>query len=602
MRTVPDRESSTSVLSDRLESLLRVGSKVAAAPSEQDVLDLIVQDGPPVAGAVAAVVGLVEGDRIRVAAAAGYPEGYLDAWRTFPLDPGTPMSDVIASARPVYCSSREERDRKWPVFRGTGASGSDAFVVLPLAARSALLGAMTFSYREQRMFEREERLFLETFAGFCGLALERTRASAAEQLAHQRTVRLQGFTERLAPALTVDDVAGIAINKALVASGGVTSLLALETADRRHLEIRHVEGHPAPKPGTVRLFTRADPSVVGEVFRTERPLWLGDREQWERFEEAIGRPYPLRSVAVLPVATASHFFGVLGIAFDRERAFPEDERSFLMAIARQTAQALDRARLYEEQSEIARVLQQSLMPQSLPQVAGCEIEASYRAAGRANEIGGDFYDLFRTGDEHVLVIGDVCGKGPRAAALTSLCRYTLRAAALHAEAARPAALLDLLNRAILEQRSDMAEFASAICALLRPTDAGVTVVLASAGHPPALVRRAGGSVEICSAPGPIVGVFENAEFAEATLTLAPGDLLILHTDGLTDARLRPGERVGEQRVHELLASLAGAEPGRGGCRTRRVAEGDRDHRRRRDRRRRRISSQSVSPGRTMPVS
>jgi sigma-B regulation protein RsbU (phosphoserine phosphatase) len=216
--------------------------------------------------------------------------------------------------------------------------------------------------------------------------------------------------------------------------------------------------------------------------------------------------------------------------------------------------------LYEEQSEIARVLQQSLMPEDLPEIAGCEIKASYRAAGRANEIGGDFYDLFRTGDGHMLVIGDVCGKGPRAAALTSLCRYTLRAAALHAEASQPAALLGVLNRAILEQRSGMVEFASAICALLRPTDAGVTAVLASAGHPPALVRRAGGSVEICSAPGPIVGVFENAEFADATLALAPGDLMILHTDGLTDARLHPGERVGEQRVHELIASLPEPSP------------------------------------------
>ena len=203
----------------------------------------------------------------------------------------------------------------------------------------------------------------------------------------------------------------------------------------------------------MRLFTREDPSVVGEVFRTGRPLWLRNREQWERFEEAIGRPEPLRSVAVIPVATSEHFFGVLGIAFDHEREFPEDERSFLMAIAGQTAQALDRARLYEEQSEIARVLQQSLFPQTLPQVPGCEIRASYRAAGKANETGGDFYDLFRAGDAHMLVIGDVCGKGPRAAALTSLCRYTLRAAVLDSRPAHPSALLGLLNLAILEQAS-----------------------------------------------------------------------------------------------------------------------------------------------------
>ena len=98
-------------------------------------------------------------------------------------------------------------------------------------------------------FLKEERLFLETFAGFCALALERTRAYASERVAHGRTERLQRYTARLAPALTVADVGEIAVNKALVASGGVTSLLALETADGRHLEIRHVEGRPAPERG-----------------------------------------------------------------------------------------------------------------------------------------------------------------------------------------------------------------------------------------------------------------------------------------------------------------------------------------------------------------
>jgi serine phosphatase RsbU (regulator of sigma subunit) len=550
-----DSETSIAVVSDRLELLLSLGSRIAAAETDRDVLQLIVKEGPRLSGASAAVVGVVDGDVIRIEAEVGYPPGYLDTWQTFPFVPGTPMSDVIAGEGAVFCSSREERNEKWPAFRDTGSSGSDAFAVLPLSARQGVIGAVSLSFQEQRTFLKEERLFLETFAGFCALALERTRAYASERVAHGRTERLQRYTARLAPALTVADVGEIAVNKALVASGGATSLLALETADGRHLEIRHVEGRPAPQRGSVRRFSRDDPSVVGEVFRTERPLWLHNREEWERFEEAIGRPLPLQSVAVIPVATGGHLFGVLGIAFDHERSFPEDEQSFLLAIAGQTAQALDRARLYEEQSEIAHVLQHSLIPQTLPQLPGCEIRASYRAAGRANETGGDFYDLFRAGDRHMLVVGDVCGKGPRAAALTSLCRYTLRAAALQAETAEPALLLDLLNRAILEQSSTDSEFASALCVALSPAAGGLAVTIATAGHPPALVRRAGGLIETHSRPGPIVGVFPTAEFVETALVLAPGDLLVVHTDGLTDARLADGNRIGEARIHELLASL-----------------------------------------------
>src|ERR1700681_4065146 len=117
-------------MSDRLESLFTLAARVTAAESEPAVLSAIVDEGAELAGAAAAVVGLVEGDVIRVAAARGYPSGYLDPWRTFPLEAGLPMSDVVASGKPVYCSSREERDERWPIFRGTGVTGSEAFVVL----------------------------------------------------------------------------------------------------------------------------------------------------------------------------------------------------------------------------------------------------------------------------------------------------------------------------------------------------------------------------------------------------------------------------------------------------------------------------------------
>ena len=105
---------------DRLGSLFGLMSRVAAADSEAEALVVVVDRGSVVAGASAAVVGWVEGDLVRVVAERGYPAGYLDSWRTFPLEPGRPMSDVVASGRAVFCGSREERDRRWPLFQGTG--------------------------------------------------------------------------------------------------------------------------------------------------------------------------------------------------------------------------------------------------------------------------------------------------------------------------------------------------------------------------------------------------------------------------------------------------------------------------------------------------
>ena len=269
------------------------------------------------------------------------------------------------------------------------------------------------------------------------------------------------------------------------------------------------------------------------------------------------------AVAVLPLATAGRFFGLLAVVFDHEREFLKEEREFLLAIARQAAQALDRARLYDEQSHIAHVLQDSLLPHTLPTIPGVALATSYRAAGRFSEAGGDFYDAFEANDGHFVVIGDVCGKGPAAASLTALCRYTLRACALQSSHARPAELLRLLNRAILEHgladSEHEGDFATVTCVLLRTIDGELTATIASGGHPPTLVRRQTGLVEAYEPTGPLVGVLDGAEFDEQTVVLEPGDVVVLHTDGLNDARSESGDRLGEDPVRRELASLGEAE-------------------------------------------
>src|SRR5262249_3454843 len=148
------------------------------------------------------------------------------------------------------------------------------------------------------------------------------------------------------PALTVEAVAEIAVDKARVASHGSTAFLAL-AVDDGGLRVARIDGRLPDEMRAVTAIPHDDRSVVGEVFRSHQPLWLRKRAEWERFPPAIGRLDFLRSAATLPVTVAGRFLGVLGIAFDLERPFPEDERAFLSAIAAQTAQALDRARLYE---------------------------------------------------------------------------------------------------------------------------------------------------------------------------------------------------------------------------------------------------------------
>ncbi|MFI1505569.1 PP2C family protein-serine/threonine phosphatase [Streptomyces sp. NPDC020597] len=220
----------------------------------------------------------------------------------------------------------------------------------------------------------------------------------------------------------------------------------------------------------------------------------------------------------------------------------------------------DRARL----QEALAALQQSLLPASLPHVPGVETAVYYHTAA-PDRLGGDFYDLFALdGTRWAFFLGDVCGKGPKAAAVTSLTRYTLRAAALHDP--DPVSALTTLNTVLHERYTGGdPRYCTAIFGILtREPDTGrVTVSLASGGHPPALVVRGDGKTEFLPTPGGLlVGVLPRAVFTPATTTLGPGDTLLLYTDGLTEARTGPdrADLYGDHALREFVAAHAGASP------------------------------------------
>jgi sigma-B regulation protein RsbU (phosphoserine phosphatase) len=213
----------------------------------------------------------------------------------------------------------------------------------------------------------------------------------------------------------------------------------------------------------------------------------------------------------------------------------------------------------QRQERLARTLQRTLLPPSLPDVPGLRLAARYRTASR-DEVGGDFYDLFPLGPHRWgFFLGDVCGKGAQAAALTSLARYTLRAAAVYHP--DPPAVLANLNTVLhQEYQEPEPRFCTVVFGLLEPDADGFTVTVAGGGHPPALVLRADGTVEPLHTPGgQLVGVLPDARFTRAATRLAPGDGLLLYSDGLTEARDPTGAMLGEDRVAALLAPLAATD-------------------------------------------
>jgi serine phosphatase RsbU (regulator of sigma subunit) len=231
------------------------------------------------------------------------------------------------------------------------------------------------------------------------------------------------------------------------------------------------------------------------------------------------------------------------------------------------------ARLYKQRSAIARTLQNSLLPPVLPEIPGIESAALYRPAGEGTDVGGDFYDLFSVADdEWIAVIGDVCGKGAEAAAVTALARYTIRAAAVRRRS--PAAILSWLNDSMCRQ--DLGgRFCTITCVHLDTSRPVLRVAVACGGHPPALVRRADGDVAEIGVPGTLLGLVPDPQLEDRRSELHPGDAIVLFTDGITDARapervlepedlhaaLRAPSARSAQRIVEQLAALAVGDRG-----------------------------------------
>jgi PAS domain S-box-containing protein len=301
--------------------------------------------------------------------------------------------------------------------------------------------------------------------------------------------------------------------------------------------------HTFPQLARLVAGSLADWCVIQVLEDDGRPRVAAFAHRDQRVEAALTDPQDaLRllelesgSTLTMPMSARGRTLGsVTLVAGDERRRFGETDRLLAEELASRCALALDNARLFRERSRIARTLQESLLPPVLPELPGLDLAARFRAAGEGNDVGGDFYDLFETGaDSWAVAIGDVCGKGSEAAAITALARYTVRAAAMRQDG--PSQILSLLNEALLRQRTDK-RFCTVLYGRLSVNGHGHRFDFASGGHPLPLVLRAGrgddGEVGI---PGMLLGIVPDPELSDDHVSLAPGDALVLYTDGVTDS-------------------------------------------------------------------
>jgi PAS domain S-box-containing protein len=362
---------------------------------------------------------------------------------------------------------------------------------------------------------------------------------------------------------------------------GITRLLVPELADWCLLDVVEEDGsikqlaaaHADPEKEDLltrlrehRRFGEDDPGSTSEVLRTGKSVLLPDLPDTTFYEQALGGGEHLdillrlepRSLMCVPLLARGRTIGAVTLASSRpERRYGEEDLALAEDLAYRCALAADNARLYRDRSEIASVLQRSLLPPHLPEIPGVEVGAEYLPVGEANEVGGDFYDVINTvEDGWVCSIGDVRGKGVEAASVTALARYTIRAVTMRDD--RPSEVLAALNEAMLRQLPED-RFCSAACLRLEPEDglSGVGLEVSRAGHPAPLLVRPDAPVEEVGCSGRVLGVFDDAELGESSLRLMPGEALVLYTDGVTEARSPDGDFFGEERLRHLLRSCSG---------------------------------------------
>ncbi|MBJ7337007.1 MAG: SpoIIE family protein phosphatase [Mycolicibacterium sp.] len=310
-----------------------------------------------------------------------------------------------------------------------------------------------------------------------------------------------------------------------------------------------------------------DDAGLGRVLRTGatelRHVGLGNDAEVDLacmipHPRLVGQAAAMRPADLLAVGLTARgaTIGALVLIRCEGRGFDDADVAIAERVATSAAMALDSARLYGERGRIASVLQRSLRPTSLPDIGGVRLAARYRPAAEHLDVGGDFYDVHGHDDDWLLSLGDVCGKGVEAAALTGRTRQSIRTAGYFDR--RPDVVLGALNRVLFDERTR--EFVTVVCAHMRHDDDGrLAVEVASAGHPAPIVLRADGRVEQVDVHGTAAGMVAEVAYRATALYLDPGDTMLMFTDGIDEAMGAEG-LYGVERLLAFLPAYAGADP------------------------------------------
>ena len=476
-----------------------------------------------------------------------------------------------------------------PLLNGTGMR---SVVTVPLKVEGRLTGSLGVAAEAPARYSNEEALRLQFAADRIALAVESARLGELERLRRGSLNFLVEASDLLAGTLDRDQTLALMAQMTVptLATWCAVYTIAHQASEPYLSYVLHedeelIDGiksllskipppDPVPTPGA-RVWTAPGEVAHQAALRSSmRSLGLSGGPT-RQVTPGIGPTLATASAVggetvVLPLVARNRVIGMLTLGKPTDEHFRQEILELAEDLSRRAALALDNARLYSERTAISQALQRSLLPPELPVIAGVEVEVIYRAAGEGNEVGGDFYDLFPIRDgAYGFAIGDVCGTGPNAAAVTGLARHALRL--LAREGLSGPAVLERLNSAILDEGA-RSRFLTLLYGEMRPQEDGsAELKVVCAGHPLPLRLRQDGTVEPAAEPQPLLGVIEDLELYEQTVTLDPGDVLLCVTDGVTERR-EGARMLGDDGLADVLTTCTGLTAGAVAARIMRAVE------------------------------
>ncbi|MET9622126.1 SpoIIE family protein phosphatase [Streptomyces sp. NPDC006464] len=473
-----------------------------------------------------------------------------------------------------------------PLLEGTGMR---SVVTVPLKVEGRLTGSLGVAAEGSHRYSNEEALRLQFAADRIALAVESARLGELERLRRGSLSFLVEASDLLAGTLDRDQTLALMAQMTVPtlatwcavytiadqASDPYLSYVLHEDEDRidglKELLSSIAPPDPVPTPGARVWAAPGDAAHRAAVNTSMRELGGTGGSLSSGIDATLATAAAVGGeTVVLPLVARNRVIGMLTLGKPSDDHFRQEILELAEDLSRRAALALDNARLYSERVAISQSLQRSLLPPGLPDVPGVEVDVIYRAAGEGNEVGGDFYDLFPIRDNaYGFAIGDVCGTGPEAAAVTGLARHALRL--LAREGFGGPAVLERLNAAILDEGA-RSRFLTLLYGELWPQEDGSALLkVVCAGHPLPLRLSQDGTVVPAADPQPLLGVLEDLELYEQTITLDPGDVLLCVTDGVTERR--EGTRMlGDDGLAEVLRTCTGLTAGAVSARILRAVE------------------------------